>query len=92
MELIVSRHFKFDFNLTSANKIELNQTIFSFHIVTRMTSISNEARRNQTSILIRGRENHVSPKPDRRTDRQTYGRTVGHTHGRTLVFIEKLRY
>ncbi len=27
----------------------------------KTTSISSEARRNQTSILIRGRENHVSP-------------------------------
>ncbi len=33
------------------------------------TSVSSEARRNQTSILIRGRENHVSP------DGQTHGRT-----------------
>ncbi len=40
--------------------------------VTRMTtSISSEARWNQTSILIMGRENHGSPKPDG----QTYGRT-----------------
>ena len=38
------------------------------------TSISSEARRNQISILIRGREN------DGRTDR--------HTDGWTLVFIE----
>ncbi len=30
--------------------------------ITRMiTSISSEARRNQISILISGRENHVSP-------------------------------
>ena len=36
------------------------------------TSISSEAQRNQTSILIRGRENHVFPKPD----------------GHTIVFIE----
>ena len=29
---------------------------------TRMTtSISSDARRNQTSILIRGQENHISP-------------------------------
>ncbi len=29
---------------------------------TRMTTtISSEARRNQTSIFIRGRDNHVSP-------------------------------
>ena len=31
------------------------------------TSIRSEARRNQSSILIRGRENHVSPKPDGQT-------------------------
>ncbi len=37
------------------------------------TSISSEARRNQTSILIRGRENHL--KPDGQTDRYTDGRT-----------------
>ena len=48
------------------------------------TSISSEARRNQTSILIRGRENHVPPKPDGQTDRHT----DGHADGRTLVFIE----
>ena len=36
--------------------------------------------RNQTSILIIGRENHVFPKPDGQTDR--------HTDGRILVFIE----
>ncbi len=42
-------------------------------IETRMTtSISSEARRNQTSILIRGRENHVSPKPDGQTDISIY--------------------
>ncbi len=44
------------------------------------TSISSEDRRNQTSILIRGRENHVTPKPDEQTDR--------HTDERKLVFIE----
>ncbi len=37
------------------------------------TSISSEAWSNQTSILIRGRENRVSPKPDGQTDRQTDG-------------------
>ncbi len=37
------------------------------------TSISSEARRNQ--ILISGRENHFSPKPDGQTDRQTDLRT-----------------
>ncbi len=48
----------------SEKKMEIRHT-------TRMTtSISSEARRNQTSFLIRGRENHVSPKPDG----QTYGR------------------
>ena len=46
--------------------------------VTRMTtSISSEARRNQTSILIRGRENHVSPKPDGQTDIRTDGHADG---------------
>ena len=40
------------------------------------TFISSEARRNQNSILIRGRENRVSPKPD------------GQTDGHPLVFIE----
>ena len=39
------------------------------------TSISSEARRNQTSILIRGRENHISPKPDGMTDIRTDGQT-----------------
>ena len=39
------------------------------------TSISSEAQRNQTSILIRGRENHVTPKPDGQTDRRTDIRT-----------------
>ena len=38
------------------------------------TSLSIEARRNQTSILIRGRENNVSFKPDGKTDRHTDGR------------------
>ncbi len=33
------------------------------------TSISSEARKNQTYILTRGRENHVPPKPDGQTDR-----------------------
>ena len=31
------------------------------YIERETTSISSEARRNQTSILIRGRENRVSP-------------------------------
>ncbi len=54
---------------------------FSLVKKTRMTtSISSEARRNQTSILIRGRENHVSPLTWR-TDRQTDIRTDGHTDG-----------
>ncbi len=42
--------------------------------------ISSEALKNQTSILIRGRENHVSLIPDGQTDRNT--------DGRTIVFIE----
>ncbi len=51
---------------------------------TRMTtSISSEARRNQTSIIIRGRENRVPPKPDGQTDRHTYGRTERQTYIRT---------
>ena len=36
-------------------------------------SISSEARRNQTSILIRDREN--PPKPNGQTNRHTDGRT-----------------
>ncbi len=49
------------------------------NIETRLTtSISSEARRNQTSILKRGRENMCPPKPDGQTDRQTYRRTDGH--------------
>ncbi len=44
------------------------------------TSISSEARRNQTSILIRGRGNHVSPKPDRQTNGRTDIRTGGHQY------------
>ncbi len=52
------------------------------------TAINSEARRNKTSILIRGRENHVSPKPDGQPDRHTDGHMDGHTYGRTLVFIE----
>ncbi len=48
----------------------------SDNIRTRMkTSISSEAPKNQTSILIRGRENHVSPKTwhmDIRTDISNY--------------------
>ena len=32
-----------------------------------------EDRRNQTSILIRGRENHFPPKPDGQRDRHTDG-------------------
>ncbi len=39
-----------------------------------ITSISSEARRNQTSNLIRGRENNISPKPNGQTDRHTEGR------------------
>ena len=41
------------------------------------TSISSEARRNQTTILIRGRENHISLNL---TDRQTDIRTDGHKY------------
>ncbi len=56
---------------------------------TRMaTSIISEARRNQTSILIRCRENTFPPKPDGQTDKQTYGRTDIRADGWTLVFIE----
>ena len=35
------------------------------------TSISSEARRNQTSILIRDREITFPPKPDGHIDKQT---------------------
>ena len=41
------------------------------------TFISSEARINQTSILIRGRDITSLPKPDGQTDRHTYGRTYG---------------
>ncbi len=41
------------------------------------TSISSEARRNKTSILIRGGENHGH------TDIHTDGRTSGYTDGWT---------
>ncbi len=63
-------------------------------------SKSSKARRNQTSILIRGRENHFSTKPGGKTDRHSDGQTeirtdghtdrrkYGHTNGWTLVFIE----
>ncbi len=47
-------------------------------VIDQQGSISSQARRNQTSILVRGRENHVFPL--NLTDRQTYGRI--------LVFIE----
>ena len=43
------------------------------------TCISSEAQRNQTSVLIRGQENHVPPKPDGWTDRHTDRRTKGQT-------------
>ena len=39
------------------------------------TSISSEARRNQTSFLIRGQENRVYTKPEGQTDRHTNERT-----------------
>ena len=38
------------------------------------TSISSKARRNQTFILIRGRENRVTPKLDGQADKHTDGR------------------
>ncbi len=56
------------------------------------TSVSSEARRNQTSILIRDRENHIPPKPDGQTDRkdrQTDIRTDGHTDGRTDIHTDQ---
>ncbi len=61
-------------------------------------SISSEARRNQTSILIRGRENHVSPKPNEQTDRQIYRpidrqqdiRTYRRTDRRTDISIYRV--
>ena len=44
------------------------------------TSISSEAQRNQTSIIIRGQELTFPPKPDRQTNIRTYGRTFGRTN------------
>ncbi len=58
---------------------------------TRMTtSISSEARRNQTSILIRGQEKSHFPLnlTDIHTERHTYKQTYIHTDGRSLAFIE----
>ena len=47
-------------SLLHSNSAKLKGTLNN--IITRMTtSISSEAQRIQTSILIRGRENHVSP-------------------------------
>ncbi len=53
-------HFVFN---TLRCKIRSNVNFrFAFSTETRKTlSLSSEARRNQTSILIRGQENHVSP-------------------------------
>ncbi len=62
--------YKFqDFTNTIFYRIHLTTAI----IKTRMrTSISSEAWRNQTSILMRGQEKHVPPlKPDRQTYRRT---------------------
>ena len=59
--------------------------VISEYNKTRMTtSISSEARRNQTSILVSGREITFPPKPDGQTDINTDGRT----YGRTLISIE----
>ncbi len=44
------------------------------------TSISSEARRKPTSILINAEKITFTPKPD--------GQTVRHTDGWTLAFIE----
>ena len=44
------------------------------------TSISSEARRNQTSLSLLGAEKiKFSPKPDGQTDIRTGGRTYGWT-------------
>ena len=48
------------------------------------TSISSEARRNQTSFVNRGQEIMFPPKPDGQTDIWN----DGHTDGRTFAFIE----
>ena len=57
-------------NLIYENKSQFNRNNRHIFNITRMTtSISSEARRNQTSILIRGREN--PPKPDEQTDIRT---------------------
>ena len=63
------------------SKNQVNRTLSDIIkcITTRMTtSISSEARRNQTSILIRGREIAFAPKPDGQTDRNTDILTDGH--------------
>ncbi len=61
-------------------------TILKKRKKTRMTtSISSEARRNQTPNLIsRPRKSRFPPKPDGQTDRHTDGLT----DERKLVFIE----
>ncbi len=46
--------------------------------MTTITSISSEARRNQTPTLIRGQENHIFPKPNGQTDSHTDGHTDRH--------------
>ena len=48
------------------------------------TSISNEARRNQTSILIGAEKITFPPQPDGQIDKQT----DKHTDRLTLEFIE----
>ena len=61
--------------------------LFRMIFTTRMTtSISSEARRNQTSILIRAEKITFRPKPDGQTDR----RMDRHTDGRTDISIYKV--
>ena len=52
------------------------------------TSISSVARRNQTSILIRDREN--PPKPNGQTNRHTDGRTDIIIYKVALLLIKKV--
>ncbi len=54
------------------------------------TSINSKARRNQTSNLIRGRENLFPTKPDGQTERHTVGRTEIWTDIRTDINIYRV--
>ncbi len=54
-------------------KIEMEVEKSQFHVFTWKER--NVYRKNDNSIIIRGRENRVSPKPNIRTDGHTDGRT-----------------